>query len=147
MLCPYCKHEETKVLDKRETPDLKSTRRRRSCLKCEKRFTTYEHIDLAPLTVIKKQNIRVNFNREKLISSMLKATEKRHITREQIENLADDIEMKCREKSNETSTKFIGTLVMNRLKKLDKVAYIRFASVYKEFKDIDEFQSELNKLR
>ena len=143
MKCPYCYTEDTKVVDKRETEDNIVTRRRRECLKCQKRFTTYERIE-TDLTVIKKDNRREKFSREKLKSGILKATEKRPISSEQIEQLLDNIEATLRSKnSSEIPTNIIGELVMKKLKALDKVSYIRFASVYREFEDPSSFIEEI----
>ncbi len=143
MKCPYCYTEDTKVVDKRETEDNIVTRRRRECLKCQKRFTTYERIE-TDLTVIKKDNRREKFSREKLKSGILKATEKRAISSEQIEQLLDNLEATLRSKnSSEIPTNIIGELVMKKLKALDKVSYIRFASVYREFEDPSSFIEEI----
>lgn len=134
-------------MDKRETEDSNVTRRRRECLKCKKRFTTYERVETLDLTVVKKNGKRENFDRHKLMTGLLKACEKRPIPREKIEKVADDIEAKLRvHKKTEVDSSFIGELVMKKLKKLDKVAYIRFASVYKEFADLDSFKEEMGKL-
>lgn len=145
MICPYCSNPETKVLDSRESEN--SVRRRRECGKCNKRFTTYEKVEF-DLTIIKKDNRREPFSREKLKSSILKATGKRPITSEKINKIIDEIEQDLRNmKSYEIPSKKIGDRVMLKLKALDKVAYIRFASVYKEFKDIDDLAEELKKMR
>jgi len=134
-------------MDKRETEDSNVTRRRRECLKCEKRFTTYERVETLDLTVVKKNGKRENFDRHKLMAGLLRACEKRPIPREKIEKVADDIESKLRvHKETEVDSSFIGELVMKKLKKLDKVAYIRFASVYREFADLDSFKEEMEKL-
>lgn len=134
-------------MDKRETEDSNVTRRRRECLKCKKRFTTYERVETLDLTVVKKNGKRENFDRHKLMAGLLKACEKRPIPREKIEKVADDIEAKLRvHKETEVDSSFIGELVMKKLKKLDKVAYIRFASVYREFTDLDSFKEEMGKL-
>ena len=145
MICPYCSHPETKVLDSRESEN--NVRRRRECLKCSKRFTTYEKIEIE-MTVIKKDGRREPFNREKLKSGIIKPLQKRPIPLEKVENLVDEIEQELRNsKSYEISSKKIGDNVMKKLKQLDKVAYVRFASVYKEFKDIDDLAEELKKVR
>ncbi|RLE13053.1 transcriptional regulator NrdR [Candidatus Aerophobetes bacterium] len=147
MKCPYCGYPDTKVLDKRETIEGDVTRRRRECLKCKKRFTTYERVETLSLTVVKKDGRREAFDRNKLIAGMLKACEKRPISREEIEKIADDIEARLRmQRTTEVSSRDIGNMVMKKLKKLDKVAYIRFASVYKEFGDLEDFQRELKRL-
>jgi transcriptional repressor NrdR len=146
MRCPYCSSDELKVLDKR-TSDEKSIWRRRECLKCGKRFTTYERVESVDLIVVKKDGRRERFDRNKLKSGILKSCEKRPITNEMIEKTVDEIEGELRgEDSIEIPSRRIGELVMKKLKKLDKVAYIRFASVYREFEDIESFQNELKKL-
>ncbi len=146
MQCPYCSHEETKVVDKRETDNLEVTRRRRECLKCEKRFTTYERVEI-DLRVIKKDGRREAFDREKVKNGMLRACEKRPVTKEQIEMAIDKIESALRGRSSdEVKSSIIGELVSRELKRLDKVAYIRFASVYKDFEDIESFATEVKKL-
>jgi len=145
MRCPYCLHPETKVLDSRETED--SVRRRRECLKCEKRYTTYEHPEIAGLMVVKKDGRREPFNREKLIRSLHIPCQKRPIKAQEIERMADQIELELRQRDNlEVSTKDIGELVMSKLKQLDKIAYIRFAAVYREFDDVAQFRKELQTL-
>jgi len=147
MRCPYCSKEETKVMDKRETEDEKVTRRRRECLKCKKRFTTYERIEEFNLVVVKKDDKREQYDRQKLRAGLLKACEKREIPTEKIDKLIDDIEAELKSKeTTEIKSKEIGNLVIKKLKKLDKVAYIRFASVYQEFADLKEFEKELHKL-
>ena len=143
MKCPYCQHEETKVLDKRETEEDIATRRRRECLKCQKRFTTYERIE-TDLMVIKKDNRREKFNREKLKAGILKSIEKRPISIEQVNQIIDNIEATLKSKnSSEIQSSLIGDLVVKKLKSLDKVAYIRFASVYKDFEDPTSFLEEI----
>ena len=145
MICPYCSHPETKVLDSRESENM--VRRRRECIKCNKRFTTYERVEF-DLTVIKKDGRREPFSREKLKSGILKATQKRPVETEKIENAVNEIEQELRNlKSYEIPSKKIGDKVMSKLKSMDKVAYIRFASVYKDFKDIDDLAEELKKMR
>ncbi len=147
MKCPYCFHEETKVVDKRETADLDVTRRRRECLKCKKRFTTYERVESLDLIIIKKDGRREAFDRDKLKRGIIKACEKRPISYEQIENFVDKIEAELRKlKSKEVPSKLIGEKVINGLRKLDKIAYIRFASVYRSFADVTDFQKELKEL-
>jgi len=146
MKCPYCANSELKVIDKRDSDD-KSIWRRRECLKCKKRFTTYERIELADIIVIKKDGRRERFDRNKVKTGILKACEKRPITNEMIEKIVDEVEAELRSgKSVEVSSKKIGELVMKKLKRIDKVAYIRFASVYREFADIESFREELKKL-
>ncbi|MCK4496656.1 MAG: transcriptional repressor NrdR [Candidatus Aenigmarchaeota archaeon] len=147
MKCPYCSNQNTRVMDKRETEDSNVTRRRRECLNCKKRFTTYERVETLDLTIVKKDGKRENFDRHKLMSGLLKACEKRPIPREKIEKIIDGVEAKLRaHKKTEIDSRFIGELVMKKLKKLDKVAYIRFASVYREFTDLDSFKKEMEKL-
>ncbi|MFH0972217.1 MAG: transcriptional regulator NrdR [Candidatus Micrarchaeota archaeon] len=147
MRCPYCTHMETKVLDSRDAEDLAVTRRRRECEKCEKRFTTYERVEFLDLVVRKKDGKTEPFDRKKIETGMLKACEKRPISREKIEELVDEMERDIRKKEGtEIPTQEIGELVIEKLKKLDKVAYIRFASVYREFTDLNEFESEMKKL-
>ncbi len=148
MKCPYCNSIDHRVIDKRGTPDLKSIRRRRECLKCKKRFTTYERIEQIDLFIIKKDGRREPFNREKLKTGFIKACEKRPISHESIEKVLNEIELMLRRrKKTEISSKEIGGLVMKKLKRLDKVAYIRFASVYMDFQDIKSFENELKSLK
>jgi transcriptional repressor NrdR len=146
MICPYCGHDEIKVLETRETSETE-TRRRRECLKCDKRFTTYERVELKPLSVIKKDGKLELFDREKIIRGVMRSCDKRPISRADIEKLVDNVEYKIRSLGLEEvkSTK-IGNLVMTRLKKMDKVAYIRFASVYRDFTDIQSFEDEVSKM-
>ncbi len=145
MDCPYCKHPESKVTNKRKCPE--GIRRRRECLKCKKRFTTYEKICQEDLFVIKKDGTRQRFEREKLARGINKAFEKRPVSQEKIDELIDDIELTIRKKGKkEIKTSIVGELAMKRIKKLDNVAYIRFASVYREFKDLNDFKSELNEI-
>ena len=145
MLCPFGGNDETKVTDKRDSKD--ETRRRRECLKCGKRFTTYEKIEPAEIFVIKKDGRRELFSREKLKNGMIKACEKRSVSMEQIEKVVSYIEEKLKQEGKEVSSRLVGELVMRQLKKLDKVAYIRFASVYKEFKDVNEYKTILKEVR
>ena len=149
MRCPYCSGEESKVVDKRDAPDVGHIRRRRECLseKCGKRFTTYERIEDLGISVVKKDGSRESFDRNKVLNGLLKACEKRPIPREKIEAMVDDIEASLRAyPSTEIDSKVIGEMVIKKLRSLDKVAYIRFASVYKEFDDLDSFKHELEKL-
>lgn len=147
MKCPYCSHPETRVVDKRTSEDLTVARRRRECQKCTKRFTTYERLERIELKVEKKDGRIENYEREKIKSGILKATEKRPVTEEQIEALIDDIEERLlNRKSTQISTSDIGRMVLTRLKKLDKVAYLRFASVFLEFENLDEFKKEMKGL-
>ena len=148
MKCPYCGRLETKVVDKRETENDVVTRRRRECLSCSKRFTTYERIESVALIVIKKDGRREQFDRAKIEKGILKASEKRSISANTVKEIVSDIELFLRNKdTTEIPSYLIGRLVMSRLKKLDKVAYIRFASVYKDFTDPEEFQKELKRLK
>ena len=148
MKCPYCNHEETQVIDSRDTENLEATRRRRECSKCKKRFTTYERVEEADIVVVKKDGKRERFERQKIINGILKASEKRPISLEKIEKLVDDVESDLRKRDSvEVESKTIGKIVMRKLKSLDKVAYVRFASVYLEFEDLDRFEEELDKLQ
>ncbi len=147
MKCPFCSQTETKVVDKRETEEENVTRRRRECLKCEKRFTTYERVEMSNITIVKKSDKREPFNRDKLKRGLFKACEKRPVNAEQIEIVVNEIEAELRGKdTTEIPSSVIGELVMRKLKKLDKVAYIRFASVYREFTDLESFEKELKNL-
>ncbi len=147
MRCPICGYEETKVLETRDTAE-EITRRRRECLKCERRFTTYEQVELSNIMVVKKDGKRVLFDRQKIIRSMELACQKRPVTQEEIEKTASHIERELRSSmEKEIPSVKIGELVMNNLKKLDAVAYIRFASVYREFKDVNSFEKELKILK
>ncbi len=146
MRCPFCGNENHKVVDKRESGS-ESIRRRRECLKCGKRFTTFERLDLGPLYVIKRDETRQEFNREKVKAGIFRAIEKRSVSTEKVDEIVDNIENKIRSTdANEMSTKKIGEMVMKALNKIDKVAYIRFASVYKDFEDVDSFKEEIEKL-
>lgn len=147
MICPFCGADFTRVLDKREGADGKTTRRRRECQKCQRRFTTFERAETLDLLVVKKDGRREIFDRSKVRSGVIRSCEKRPISAEQIEKVVDEVEADLR-KSNasEISSKEIGELVTKKLKKLDKIAYIRFASVYREFADISDFEKELSKL-
>ena len=147
MKCPYCAFEESKVIDSRPTDEGERIRRRRECLNCQKRFTTYEIIESLPIIVIKKDKSREVFNRDKLINGMLKACEKRPVSINDIEHAVDDIETKLQNSlDREVTSDAIGELVMEKLKELDEVAYVRFASGYRQFKDISTFMEELSKL-
>ena len=148
MKCQYCDFKETQVIDTRETENLEATRRRRECLKCHKRFTTYERIEEADIVVVKKDGKRERFERQKLINGILKACEKRPISIDKIEKLAGEVESDLRKRDSvEVDSKIIGKITVKKLRKLDKVAYIRFASVYMEFEDLDRFEEELDKLQ
>ena len=147
MKCPFCGHPEDKVVDSRTTTDGSAIRRRRECLSCVKRFTTYEHVEEQPLMVIKKDGRREPFDRSKLITGLVKACEKRPVSMEQIEHLVDEIERDLsRRFEREAPSTEIGERVMRRLHDIDPVAYVRFASVYREFKDAEQFMRELNEL-
>lgn len=147
MRCPFCGHLDDKVVDSREGRAGDLIRRRRECLKCERRFTTYERIDEIPYMIVKKDGRREKFDRQKLLQGLLKACEKRPVAVQKLEALVDDTERFVLESPNrERSTQEIGALLMQRLRKLDKVAYVRFASVYMDFKDIREFMGELKGL-
>ena len=147
MRCPFCSNEDTRVSDKREIEEGDVTRRRRECLKCKKRFTTYEETEKVELTVIKKDEKRELFNKQKILAGFLKACEKRPISREVIEDSVREVEQEVLNlETKEVPSKLIGELVMNKLNKLDKVAYIRFASVYKQFTDVEDFKKELDTL-
>ena len=147
MKCPFCGHAESKVIDSRPADEGNSIRRRRECLGCSKRFTTYETVERMPLVVVKRDGSRQTFDRIKLINGMVRACEKRPVTLSSIEKVADELEVELMGKlDHEISTEKIGNLVMDRLKELDEVAYVRFASVYRQFKDIDTFMAELTKL-
>lgn len=148
MKCPFCSFEETKVVDSRATEAGDAIRRRRECLKCSQRFTTYERLEEMPLTVIKKNGEREIFDRSKLLNGLLRAAVKREIPRQQLEDLVTDIETDLRNQFKyEVTSKKIGEMILKRLRKIDKVAYVRFASVYREFKDETDFSSELSKLQ
>lgn len=147
MRCPFCKAVEDKVIDSRASNDQVTIRRRRECLECGRRFTTYERIEEAPFRVVKKDGTRVPFDRQKILSGMLRACEKRPVSTETLEEITTRIEGRINEMFDaEVSSRFIGNLVMEELRKLDQVAYVRFASVYREFKDVGEFLSELKSI-
>ena len=147
MKCPFCGYEESKVIDSRPTDEGQRIRRRRECLQCAKRFTTYEIIESLPIIVIKKDKSRETFNRDKLLNGLLRACEKRPVSIDTLDNLIDEIEIIIQNSlDREVSSEVIGKLVMEKLKDIDEVAYVRFASVYRQFKDINTFMTELNKL-
>ncbi|NCC15179.1 MAG: transcriptional repressor NrdR [Clostridia bacterium] len=147
MKCPFCGYADTKVIDSRAQDDNAVIRRRRLCESCGKRFTTYERIDMIPITVIKKDGTREIFDKTKLIGGIMKSCNKRPVTAKQIENLVDDVENTLiGSGEREVESKAIGNMVMDRLKELDEVAYVRFASVYRQFKDINTFIDELEKM-
>ena len=147
MKCPYCGYQESKVVDSRHSEDGLSIRRRRECLSCSKRFTTYETVESLPMVVIKRDNSRQSFDRNKVLNGMLRACEKRPVAMADLEAATDEIEQIIQNSlDREVSPAQIGELVMERLKPLDEVAYVRFASVYRQFKDINSFMRELNKI-
>jgi len=147
MRCPYCGHVESKVIDSRESKKGLSIRRRRECLHCERRFTTYEKIEEIPTMVVKKDGSRQLFDRQKLLRGLLRAVEKRPIAVSKLEEIIEEVETRLQERpEKELKSAEIGQLVMDRLRDLDKVAYVRFASVYREFRDVNEFKQELEDL-
>ena len=147
MKCPHCGYEESKVVDSRHSEDGLSIRRRRECLKCQKRFTTYETVEVLPIIVVKRDNSREPFDRNKIMNGMLRACEKRPVSTQDLENIVKEIETFVQNSlEREVTTQSIGEMVMERLKPLDEVAYVRFASVYRQFKDIHSFMEELNKI-
>lgn len=147
MKCPFCAYEESKVVDSRSTDDAMSIRRRRECLNCGKRYTTYEKIEDIPILVIKKDLTREYFDKSKAINGIMKACQKRPVSRKQIEEIASDIEKYLsNQMMTEVKSEYIGELIMDRLKEIDEVSYVRFASVYRQFKDINTFMEEIKKL-
>lgn len=147
MRCPFCGHNEDKVVDSRESNEFDTIRRRRECLKCGKRFTTYEHLEEIPLMVVKKDSRREPFDRKKILAGLLKASEKRPVAIEQLESLTDEIERTLlRQDQKEVKSQRIGELVMEKLPAIDEVAYVRFASVYREFKDVNQFMQALKQM-
>jgi len=147
MKCPFCAHLESKVVDSRPADEGASIRRRRECLACHKRFTTYETMESLPLMVIKKDGSRQSFDRTKVMAGLIRACEKRPVSYNDMENMVNEIEQVLQNKmEREINSSEIGELVMERLKKTDEVAYVRFASVYRQFKDINTFMAELSKL-
>lgn len=147
MKCPYCGYHESKVVDSRHSDDYTNIRRRRECLSCQKRFTTYETVESLPVVVVKKDNSRQTFDRNKVLNGMVRACEKRPVSMAALEAAVTDIEQIIQNSlEREVKSEEIGELVMERLKPLDEVAYVRFASVYRQFKDINSFMHELNKI-
>jgi transcriptional repressor NrdR len=147
MRCPFCQSIDTKVVDKREIESNIVTRRRRECLNCEKRFTTYERIEMSNILVIKKDGKREQFDREKVKKGIIRSCEKRNVTMEDMNQIVDEVEQKLRNmETTEVKSKSIGEIVMRKLKRIDKVAYIRFASVYKDFEDIESFKDAIEKI-
>lgn len=152
MICPFCRYNETKVIDSRDTQDGKAIRRRRECEKCASRFSTYEEMEIMKLTVVKKDGRRVDYDRSKIEIGIKKAIEKRPVTDEQVEKMMNEIEYKinsresCARENCEITSKEIGKIVLEKLKEIDEVAYLRFASVYKSFKSAESFKKEAEKL-
>lgn len=147
MRCPYCNYQKSSVLESRDSEDDQVTRRRRECQKCQKRFTTYERVEVIDLIVVKKDGIKESFDRAKLRYGIRLACEKRNISDDEIEKIIEDIELRLlNRKSTEVSSSDIGRMVLTRLKKADPVAYLRFASVFLEFDDVNEFKKQINKL-
>ena len=147
MKCPFCGYQDSKVIDSRPAEDGNTIRRRRECLDCQKRFTTYEIIERMPLIVIKRDGSRQSFDRVKIVNGLVRACEKRPVSIAQIEKVSDEVEQELRGRlESEVQSERIGEMVMARLKKLDEVAYVRFASVYRSFKDIETFMEELSKI-
>ena len=148
MKCPYCGEVDSKVIDSRPTEDGEKIRRRRECLNCKKRFTTYEIVETVPLMVVKKDRSREVFDRQKLLNGMLRACEKRPVSLKALEQIVDQIEQKLKNAlEGEASSRRIGELALEQLRQVDQVAYVRFASVYREFQDIDSFLQELKKMQ
>ncbi|WP_297631794.1 transcriptional regulator NrdR [uncultured Clostridium sp.] len=147
MRCPFCSYNESKVVDSRSTDDNSTIRRRRECSNCGKRYTTYEKIEDIPMLVIKKDSTRENFNKEKIVNGLIIACQKRPVSRKQIEGIAEEIEKKISNKMiTEIPSQKIGEMVMEILKNIDEISYVRFASVYRQFKDINTFMEEINSL-
>ena len=147
MKCPFCSHTEDKVIDSRATSEELAIRRRRECLACGKRFTTYEYVEKIPLMVIKKDGRREPFNRNKILEGLVRACQKRSVGMVQLESLVDEVEKEIQKKyDREIDAKVVGQMVVERLSRLDDVAYVRFASVYREFKDVQQFLQELRGL-
>ncbi len=147
MICPKCKNPQTRVLDSRDTNEQREIRRRRKCEKCDYRFTTFEQVETANFMVIKKDNSRENYDQEKIIRGIWRACEKRPVTKDQVDKIINDLEEEWSTQGKEVSTQEIGESVLKKLRNLDEVAYIRFASVYKDFQNIENFRRELEKLR
>lgn len=147
MQCPKCHHQNSRVIDSRQADDGRAIRRRRECENCGQRFTTFERVEEAPLLVIKKNGVREEFNREKILRGLIRSAEKRPVAMEQMEKIVDNVERRVREKGvNEISTEIIGEYVMEDLAKVDEISYIRFASVYRQFKDMSVFLEELQQI-
>jgi len=147
MICPFCGHRQDRVIDSRESKEGDSIRRRRQCLACERRYTTYERTDEIPYMVVKKDGRREKFDRQKMLSGLLKACEKRPIPMSRLAEIVNEVEARLNDSpERELSTTIVGEMVMERLRGLDKVAYVRFASVYRDFQDVEAFLSELKQL-
>ncbi len=147
MKCPFCDYYESKVIDSRPTDEGQAIRRRRECIRCAKRFTTYEKIEKMPLLIVKKDGTREAYDRNKVLNGILKACEKRPVSLETIEDMVDDIEKNLYNSlDKEITSQYIGEIIMNKLKDIDEVSYVRFASVYRQFKDINTFMEELKKI-
>lgn len=147
MVCPFCGHDDTKVIDSRDTNDGRAIRRRRECEKCQSRFSTYEEMEIMKLTVLKRNGIKQEYDKKKIIMGLRKALEKRPVSEEKIQKAIVDIEYEIQAReSSEISSKDIGKMVLEKLKELDEVAYIRFASVYKSFKSVESFKKEMESL-
>ncbi|WP_138203240.1 transcriptional regulator NrdR [Haloimpatiens lingqiaonensis] len=147
MKCPYCGYEESKVVDSRSTDDNTAIRRRRECLSCSKRYTTYEKIEDIPILVVKKDSSREYFDKTKIVAGLIKACQKRPVSRAQIEEIADEVEkVLSNQMITEVKSDLIGEIIMKKLKDVDEVAYVRFASVYRQFKDINTFMEEIKSL-
>jgi transcriptional repressor NrdR len=147
MMCPFCGHKEDRVIDSRESKDGDAIRRRRQCLSCERRFTTYERTDEIPYMVVKKDGRREKFDRQKVLNGLLKACEKRPVAMGKLAQVVDEVEARIADMADrELSTTEVGEMLMERLQSLDKIAYVRFASVYRDFQDVEAFLSELNSL-
>lgn len=147
MNCPFCNHYETKVVDSRPTSEGNSIRRRRECVKCSKRFTTYEKLEQIPLVIIKKNGNRESYDRNKVLNGIIKSCEKRPVSLNRIEDLVDDIEKELYNSlDQEITSELVGEIIMEKLKTVDEVSYVRFASVYRQFTDINSFKEELEKL-
>ena len=147
MKCPYCSHEDTKVVDSRPVEEGLATRRRRECEKCHKRFTTFEKIENSLLVVVKKDGSREPFDKNKIINGLMRACQKTKVTYEDVQKIAENIERGLNNTmEKEIQSTFIGTMIMDELRRIDKVAYVRFASVYREFQSVDTFIEEINKL-
>ncbi|MEI3367929.1 MAG: transcriptional regulator NrdR [Clostridium sp.] len=147
MKCPFCFNDESKVVDSKSTDDNTTIRRRRECTKCNKRYTTYEKIEDIPILVVKRDLTRENFNKEKIVNGLIIACQKRPVSRKQIEEIAEEIEKKISNNMlTEIESEKIGEMVMKRLKEIDEISYVRFASVYRQFKDINTFLEEITRL-